>query len=122
MTQGERVNLIRKSKNLTLEKFGEQLGVTKTAIYNIEAGNRTLTNQMAKAICREFNISYAWLTEEVGEMEIDSDMEMMAMIDNLMVGENEFAKKAIKAAARFTDEQWAVLEQLVKSLVDDSDQ
>ena len=40
MTQGERVNELRKSLGLTLEKFGERLGVTKVAISNIEKGNR----------------------------------------------------------------------------------
>lgn len=29
MTNGERVNEVRKSLGLTLEKFGEKLGVTK---------------------------------------------------------------------------------------------
>ena len=32
MTNGERVNEVRKSLGLTLEKFGEKLGVTKTTI------------------------------------------------------------------------------------------
>ena len=36
MTQGERVKEIRRSLKLTLEKFGERLGVGKTAISKIE--------------------------------------------------------------------------------------
>ena len=48
MTQGERIKEIRKSLDMTLEKFGEKLGVGKTAISNIEKGNRNLTEQMAK--------------------------------------------------------------------------
>ena len=32
MTQGERVKKVRKTRQLTLEKFGEKLGVGKTAI------------------------------------------------------------------------------------------
>ena len=38
MTQGERVFEIRKSLNLTLDKFGEKLGVQKSAISKIEKG------------------------------------------------------------------------------------
>ena len=37
MTQGERVREIRKALGLTLEKFGDKLGVGKTAISKIEA-------------------------------------------------------------------------------------
>ena len=50
MTQGERVKEIRKSLDLTLEKFGEKLGVTKTTISRIEKGVNNLTDQMTKSI------------------------------------------------------------------------
>ena len=68
MTQGERVREIRKSLNLTLEKFGEKLGVGKTAISKIEKNERSLTEQMAKSICREYNVNYEYLVHGEGEM------------------------------------------------------
>ena len=71
MTQGERVKEIRKTLNLTLEKFSEKLGVGKTAISNIERGSRNLTDQMTRAICREYNVNYDWLVSEEGEMFTD---------------------------------------------------
>lgn len=122
MTLGERVAYIRKEKNLSMEKFGEKISVSKSSICKIESGENNPSERTLRLICSVYGISYSWLTEEIGEMEVDSDYEIMTMIDNLMVGENEFAKKAIKAAARFTDEQWAFLESIVKSLQDDSDQ
>lgn len=61
MTQGERVRQVRKYLNLTLEKFGKKLGVGKGAISAIEIGTRNLTGQMAKSICREFNVNEEWL-------------------------------------------------------------
>ena len=68
MTQGERVREIRKSLKLTLEKFGEKLGVRKSAISDIESGRNSLTDQMAKAICRTYNVNYDWLLDGEGEM------------------------------------------------------
>ena len=68
MTQGERVKEIRTVLSLTLEKFGEKLGVGKTAISKIEKSERSLTDQMAKSICREYNVNYDWLMDEDGEM------------------------------------------------------
>lgn len=68
MTQSERVKEIRKTLDLTMEKFGEKLGVGKTAISNIESGNRNLTEQMAKSICREYNVNYDYLMYGEGEM------------------------------------------------------
>lgn len=40
MTQGERVKEIRKSEkvNLTMEKFGERIGLKKSAVSLIESG------------------------------------------------------------------------------------
>lgn len=68
MTQGERVKEIRKSLDLTLEKFGEKLGVTKTTISRIEKGINNLTEQMTISICREYNVNYDFLTYGDGEM------------------------------------------------------
>lgn len=68
MSRGEKVFEVRKALNLTMEKFGEKLGVTKAAISNIEKGNRSLTEQMAKAICQEFNVNYDYLINGEGKM------------------------------------------------------
>lgn len=68
MTQGERVKEVRKTLGLTLEKFGQKLGVTKAALSAIENGRRGLTEQMTISICREYNVNYDYLTYGDGEM------------------------------------------------------
>ena len=68
MTQGERVNQIRKTLDLTLEKFGEKLGVQKSSISEIEKDRVALSDQMAKSICREYNVNYDYLMYGEGEM------------------------------------------------------
>ena len=64
----KRFKEIRKSLKLTQESFGSKLGVTRTAICNIEKGERNVTDQMFKSICREFNINEEWLRTGEGEM------------------------------------------------------
>lgn len=68
MTQGEHVNQIRKTLDLTLEKFGEKLGVQKSSISKIEKDRVALSDQMAKSICREYNVNYDYLMYGEGEM------------------------------------------------------
>lgn len=70
MTQGERVRYIRKhpSINLTLEKFGERLGIKKSALSLIENGKNELTESNMKAICREFDVMEEWLRTGKGEI------------------------------------------------------
>ena len=60
MTENERVRIIRKDKNLTMEEFGKRLGVSKVAISNIENGNRNVTNQMRQSIIKEFDVNETW--------------------------------------------------------------
>ena len=57
----ERIKQLRKELGLTLNKFGEKIGVGKTAISKIENGDRSVTDQMFKSICREFNVREEWL-------------------------------------------------------------
>lgn len=68
----ERVRELRKALSLTLEKFGANLGVTKTAIHNIENGNRNLTDQMFLSIVREYNVNPDWLRNGTGPMFLDA--------------------------------------------------
>lgn len=113
MTQGERVRAVRKSLGLTMDKFGDRLGVSKASISNIEGGNRNLTEQMTKAICREFNVNYTWLVDELGEMFLEPDMEIMGMIDRIMTGENEFHKNCFRLLAKFTEEDLAAVKRMI---------
>lgn len=68
MTQGERVKEIRKALGLTLDKFGEKVGVKKQTISRIENGVNNVTDQMVLSICREFNVNYDFLMNGEGEM------------------------------------------------------
>jgi len=118
MTQGERVREIRKSLGLTLDKFGDKLGVQKSAISKIERGVSNLTDVNIKAICREFNVDYMWLTTGEGEMFIDSDNDVMSAIDRIMAGESEFHKKLLKwCATSFTDEELLLLERKIDEFI-----
>ena len=63
-----RIKKLRESLNLTLEAFGSRIGVTRSAISNIENGRREPTNQLIFSICREFHVSEEWLRTGEGEM------------------------------------------------------
>lgn len=114
MTQGERIREVRNSLGLTLEKFGDRLGVTKVAISNIEKGNRNLTEQMTKSICREFGVDYIWLTTGEGEMFVETDDDFFERIDRIMVGENETRKNMFKALLYASDEDIEALARIIE--------
>lgn len=118
MTQNERVKEIRKTLGLTLEKFGERIGVTRGSMSNIENGNRNLTEQMTKSICREFSVDYMWLTTGEGEMFIDTDDDFIERIDRIMAGEDEARKNLFKFMLELSDEDIHALEHLMQSAID----
>lgn len=118
MTQNERVKEIRKSLGLTLEKFGERIGVTRGSMSNIENGNRNLTEQMTKSIFREFSVDYMWLTTGEGEMFIDSDDDFIERIDRIMAGEDEARKNLFKFMLELSDDDIAALDRLMKKAIE----
>ena len=66
MTLGERIREVRKSLKMTMDQFGERIGVAKSTISNIENGNRNATEHMIKSICREFEVNEEWLRTGAG--------------------------------------------------------
>lgn len=113
MTQGERVRELRKSLNLTTEKFGEKLGVQRSAISKIENGRCSLTDANINAICREFSINRTWLTSGEGDMRIDSDDDFLEKIDRIMTDENKTRKNMMKALVNASDDDIEVLSRLI---------
>lgn len=122
MTQGELVKEVRNSLDLTLEKFGEKLGVTKTAISRIEKGERNLTDQMFKSICREFGVREEWLRTGDGEPfgSQTRNQEIQAFANDVMSDEDEsFRKRVVGALAKLDLDDWEVLEKLAKNILGD---
>lgn len=111
-TMNERIKQLRKTLGLTLEKFGAKLGVSKTAINKIESGTNNITDQMFKAICREYNVEPLWLMEGIGPMFIESDSNTLNLVDDLLSGENEFVKNVFKTFTKMKIEDWEALERI----------
>ena len=74
MTINQRIKHLRKDLlKLTQTEFGDKLGLGKTAISKMESNTSTVTEQNKKMICKEFNVSYAWLMEGIGEVFIETE-------------------------------------------------
>lgn len=118
MTQGERIREVRKALGLTLEKFGEKIGMKKNSVSQLENGKNSVTEQVVKAICREYNVDYMWLTTGDGEMFIDTDDDFIERIDRIMAGEDEARKTLFKFMLELSDEDIAALDRLMKKAIE----
>lgn len=117
MTQGERIREVRKALGLTLEKFGEKIGMKKNSVSQLENGKNSVTEQVVKAICREYNVDYMWLTTGEGEMFVDTDDDFIERIDRIMAGEDEARKNLFKFMLELSDEDIAALDRLMKKAI-----
>lgn len=117
MTQGERVREIRKAMGLTLEKFGEKLGVGRGAISAIEIGRRNLTDQMAKAICREYNVNNLYLQTGKGEM---FNALPESILDELCeeYGMDDLDRSIVSSYLQLSDAERAAIKKYVQNLID----
>ena len=80
MNENERVKALRKELRMTLETFSSCLGVGKAAISKIENSQRGLTDQMSRAICREFNVNEEWLRTGSGEMFVQTTDDYISQV------------------------------------------
>lgn len=114
LNKNERVRILRKELGLTLEKFGEVFGVKKDAISKIENGRVNLTEQMSKAICREFHVSEDWLENGKGDMFLPQDrQEQLKAWASKALGERDdsFKWRFVSLLMSLPGEWWDVLEQ-----------
>lgn len=78
----EHIKEIRKALDLSQEKFGEKVGVTKAAISRMELGTYNTTDSMVKLICAKFNINEAWLINGTGSMFVENDRTILEQLSN----------------------------------------
>ena len=60
-----------------------------------------------------FNVSEEWLLNGTGDMFTSNESEYSTMIDQIMHGENEFAKNIFKTFALFDVKDWEALERMI---------
>lgn len=119
MTQGERIRELRKALKLTLDRFGERVGVKKSALSQIENGKSGVTDQMIKSICREFDVSETWIRTGEGEMfpPVDRRTEIARLTRQLLNEEEDsFKNRFISMLADLSVEEWEFLEKRAKQL------
>lgn len=112
-----RIKAVRKTLGLTLDKFGERLGISNSACSALETGKNKPSEQTIRAICREFGVNEIWLRTGAGEMfrpEEESE-ELARNLKRLMNGRpDSLARRAVRVLLRYEPDgpEWQVLEKI----------
>lgn len=118
MTENERIKDLRKALGLTQERFGERVGLKKSAISQIESGVNGVTDQLRLAVFREFNVNEDWLSTGEGSMfvELDEDEEIARSLGDILSDQPDFRRRLISVLSRMTPDEWALLEAKIWEL------
>lgn len=112
----DRIPLLRECLGLTQEQFGQKISLARNTIANYEIGIRTPHEQTIRAICREYNVSYIWLTQGAGEMFEEKSDDIVSLIDKVLGNENPTAVALFKAFAELDDSDWTVIQKIIDNL------
>ena len=118
MTVNERIKELRISQGLTMEQFGERIGIKRSSISLIESGKNNPSDQTIMLICREFGYNEEWLRDgiEPKKPTIDEDMEYGQICAELGISDNR-AKQIILNYCRFSPDDkklfWEYIDMLI---------
>lgn len=118
MTVNERIKELRISQGLTMEQFGERIGIKRSSISLIESGKNNPSDQTIMLICREFGYNEEWLRDgiEPKKPTIDEDMEYGQICAELGISDNR-AKQIILNYGRFSPDDkklfWEYIDRFI---------
>lgn len=121
MNINERIEMVRKDSGLSMEKFGNRIGVTRSSIHMIENGTNNPSRQTVDLICREFSISKDWLETGEGDMYDLPEDEDLALFEDFRKTHSismETAKKAIKYYMSLDETGRQILDDLIDTLLE----
>ena len=90
--------------------------LSRSYINLIEMGKKIPAERTIKDICREFKVNYDWLVNGTGDMFQDDDSDAQAIVDSVMTGDNDFAKKTLVKFARLSEDRWRQIQEILSEL------
>ena len=117
MSINERIKDVRKMSGLSQTDFAERLGTTRGVITNLE-GDKTSPNEpFIKLICREFNVSDAWLRTGDGEMrqKLTRNQEIAEFMGVVMHDPDDAPRKRfVSIISKLSADEWQLLAEIAK--------
>lgn len=120
MDIGERIRYLRKSVlEQTLDEFGARIKLGKSAVSNMETGQRGVTDQTILSICREFGVSEQWLRYGEGDMMIrlTAEERIANLIAEAQTGPpTSLKRRMLLAVAKLDEDDWEALAQIAEKI------
>lgn len=115
----ERIKAVRKDQILTLERFGEYIGLKKNSLSQIENGKNAVSEQVILLICKVFNVDEAWLRTGTGHMYKEYGSELCEIIEKYNLNDTEI--KIIRAYLNLPEDARGAIFDFIKSVATETD-
>ena len=117
----ERIRAIRKDKGLTMQAFGESIGMSKASISGIDSGKNGPSEQTIRLICSVYKVDYFWLKEGKGSMYLDDTDNL---VDEIAIEQNldPDTTRTLKRLLRLSPDSQKIVLKAIDTLLNEKDE
>ncbi len=118
-TINDRIAFLVSDLCISKTKFAERLNISPSFVTRICAGDKTPSDRTISDICREFNVSLAWLEHGDGEMYVQrsANEELALLVTDIMSdADDSFRKRFLSLLMALPPEDWIKIERFVDDL------
>lgn len=115
-----RIAAVIQASGLTKTAFAERLNVSQSFISRLAIGASAPSDRTIVDICREFGVNERWLRTGEGEMlmHLSREEEIMRFAATVIRDpSSEFQRQALAVLAKLTPEQWQLMEEMARKLL-----
>lgn len=116
----ERIRSLIKALKIKQAEFAQRIGVSRPFVSELCSGAKNPSDRTIVDICREFGVNERWLRTGEGEMlmHLSREEEIMRFAATVVRDpSSEFQRRFVSVLARLTPEQWQLMEQMARKLL-----
>ena len=115
----KRIQAVRKAKGLTLKQLGDIIGISESAVSNIERGRNKPSGSTLILLCEKLGIDREWLETGEGDMfaPVSEQDETAKLIES--ISDSPAMRSLLATWAQLSDENKAVFEAFAAAYVED---
>lgn len=125
MSENERLRQIRDGLGLTLREFGQRVGISDSAVSQIEKGKIKMSDQTRLFVCKEFRVSEEWLRTGQGDMFITRTRaaEIGDFLGSVLADdEDSIRQRLIAALSKLDESDWIAIGKIIDKMKKDPEQ
>lgn len=117
----DRIKWLREELIMTQDELARSLGLSRNYISLVENGQRNLSDQSTRLLCKLYNINEQWLKTGFGNMYNDNQ-QLESFFDFVKeLPGTEFKRRVVDKLASMNDKEWFFLEKLITDLSAEKD-